>query len=103
MRKNRPGRLRELVTVQYKKLQLFHQIFSARVKALDLPRNIDSRMYHFQSIRWINEYPIVAGLGNLSLQLGLNQSYFLLVAFLNVFPFFGQGYHVLDSSELSSA
>lgn len=66
-------------------------------RGLDFPRNYDSGLYHFSSIRWINEYPLVPGLANLHERLGFNQSYFLFVALLNVHPFFNEGYHVAGS------
>lgn len=66
-------------------------------RGLDFPRNYDSGLYHFSSIRWINEYPIVPGLANLHERLGFNQGYFLFVALLNVHPFFNEGYHVAGS------
>lgn len=57
-------------------------------------KNYDSGLYHFQSIRWLNEYPIVLGLGNLHGRLGFNQSYFSYLGLLNLFPFFNKGYAV---------
>ena len=71
--------------------------------ALDAPVNFDSGMYHFQAIRWSNEFPIVPGLGNLNIQLAVNQSFFLFVAWLNVFPFFNQGFHIANSFLLVAA
>jgi hypothetical protein len=52
----------------------------------------DSGLYHFGSIRWLNEYAIVPGLGNLHWRLALNQSYFGFLAILNVAPYWGKGY-----------
>ncbi|OQW96441.1 MAG: hypothetical protein BWK77_04700 [Verrucomicrobia bacterium A1] len=46
----------------------------------------DAGMYYYQAIRWINEYPVVFGLGNLNLQLGINQTYFLWAGLLNLHP-----------------
>ena len=63
-------------------------------RAMTIPNNYDSGLYHFQSIRWLNEYPIVLGLGNLHWRLALNQSYFGFLGLLNVFPFWGKGYAV---------
>jgi len=43
----------------------------------------DSLVYHFYTIKWLNNYAITPGMGNLFTYLGLNQSYFLYPAFLN--------------------
>jgi hypothetical protein len=64
------------------------------VKTMESPRNYDSGLYHFNSIRWINEYGVVAGLGNLHNRLAFNQSWFDFIAFLNFYPAFNKGYAV---------
>lgn len=49
--------------------------------------NYDSGLYHFNMIRWINEYPVIPGLTNLHGRLDFNQLFFFLTAWLNmVFP-----------------
>lgn len=62
------------------------------VKTMESPTNGDSWLYHFNSVRWINEYGLVAGLGNLHDRLAFNQSWFDFVAFLNFYPTFNKGY-----------
>lgn len=62
------------------------------IRAMEVPTMYDSGLYHFGSIRWLNEYPIVPGLGNLHWRLALNQSYFAYLAMLNIAPFWGKGY-----------
>jgi hypothetical protein len=62
--------------------------------AMALPTNEDSWLYHFQSIQWINEYPVVPGLGNLHFRLAFNQSHFGFLALLNFFPYWNKGYAV---------
>jgi hypothetical protein len=62
------------------------------LRAMETPTMYDSGLYHFGSIRWLNEYPIVPGLGNLHWRLALNQSYFGFLALLNIAPFWGKGY-----------
>lgn len=59
--------------------------------------NYDSGLYHFNTIRWINSYPIVPGLGNLHDRFAYNQSYFLYAASLNFFPYFPFGHTVANS------
>jgi hypothetical protein len=60
--------------------------------AMQAPSMFDSGLYHFGSIRWLNEYAIVPGLGNLHWRLALNQSYFGFLALLNIAPYWGYGY-----------
>lgn len=62
------------------------------MRAMGVPNNFDSGLYHFQSIRWLNEEALAVGLGNLHWRLALNQSYFGFLALLNVFPLWGYGY-----------
>jgi hypothetical protein len=62
------------------------------LKALQAPRNFDSALYHFQTMRWLSEYSIVPGLGNLHGRLAFNQSYFNLLAFLNIQPLGSKSY-----------
>ncbi len=54
----------------------------------------DSDLYHAQSIRWIEEYGVIPGLGNLHTRLAYNSSAFALSALFS-FAFLGQGsFHV---------
>jgi hypothetical protein len=62
--------------------------------AMQAPTMFDSGLYHFGSIRWLNEYAIVPGLGNLHWRLALNQSYFGFLALLNIEPYWDNGYAV---------
>ena len=61
-------------------------------RAMSPPANYDSGLYHFGNIRWLNEYPIVPGLGNLHGRLAFNQSYFSFVALMNIAPIWNKGY-----------
>ena len=60
--------------------------------SMQVPSMFDSGLYHFGSIRWLNEHAIVPGLGNLHWRLALNQSYFGFLALLNIAPYWGHGY-----------
>ena len=62
------------------------------IRAMEAPTMYDSGLYHFGSIRWLNEEPLVPGLGNLHWRLALNQSYFGFLALLNIAPYWGKGY-----------
>lgn len=64
------------------------------LRSMGLPNNFDSGLYHFGSIRWLNEYPIIPGLGNVHWRLALNQSYFGYLSIVNFFPFWNKGYAV---------
>ena len=55
----------------------------------------DSDLYHAQSIRWIEEYGIVKGLGNLHVRLAYNSSAFALSALYSMAFLGGQSYHVM--------
>jgi hypothetical protein len=48
------------------------------------PTNYDTGLYHAQVVRWIEEFKVVPGLGNLHLRLAFNSSWFLLTALFNV-------------------
>lgn len=66
-------------------------------RAMMPPINFDSGLYHFNTIRWINMYPVVPGLGNLHGRLAFNQSFFTYVAALNFYPYFGYGRSLANS------
>ncbi len=53
------------------------------LSSLDNTFIYDTLVYHFYTIKWFNNLPVTPGMGNLFVYLGLNQSYFLLPAFLN--------------------
>jgi hypothetical protein len=61
------------------------------------PIAYDSGLYHFNSIRWLNECHIVPGLGNLHGRLAFNQTFFTYVASLNLYPIFNKGHHLANS------
>ena len=54
----------------------------------------DSDLYHAQSIRWIEEYGVVPGLGNIHSRLAYNSSSFALTALFSMSFLGGQSYHV---------
>ena len=59
--------------------------------ALADPNNYDFYYYHQQSIRWLNEFPITLGLGNLFSKLAFNQSFFSFIALINFYPVSSHG------------
>jgi len=65
--------------------------------ALHSPEYYDSGLYHFNSIRWLQEYAIVPGLGNLHGRLAYNMTFFGYIASLNAFPPFSYGHNLGNS------
>jgi hypothetical protein len=55
-------------------------------RSMLVPAVYDAGLYHLNTIRWINTFPIVPGLGNLHGRLAFNQSYFTWAAALNAVP-----------------
>lgn len=64
------------------------------LRSMGLSNNFDSGLYHFGSIRWLNEYALVPGLGNIHWRFGLNQSYFGFLSLVNIYPLWNKGYAV---------
>ncbi len=55
----------------------------------------DTGLYHAQSIRWLEEYGVVKGLGNLHCRLAYNSSSFALSALYSMAFLGGQSYHAV--------
>jgi len=66
------------------------------VLSMSSPTIFDDGLYHFNTIRWLNEYPVVLGLGNLHSRLAFNQSFFTYVASLNLYPLYNHGYNLAN-------
>lgn len=56
----------------------------------------DSDLYHAQSIRWIEEYGIVKGLGNIHVRFAYNSSIFALSALYSMRGIAGQSLHTVN-------
>ncbi len=56
----------------------------------------DSDLYHAQAIRWIEEYGVVKGLGNLHVRLAYNSAAFPVSALYSMHFITGQSYHVMS-------
>lgn len=54
----------------------------------------DLGLYHMQTVKWFNQFPVVPGLGNLQHRLAFNSSNYLYAAFLNTAFFQGTSYYV---------
>ena len=60
------------------------------------PQHYDTYLYHAQAIRWIEEYGIVPGLGNLHYRFAYNSSYMTLQALFSFKWFTGQSFHAMN-------
>lgn len=78
-------------------LTLFTIVVWIASRSMVSPTNYDTGLYHLNSIRWIESYPIILGLGNLHYRLAFNQSFFLYAAALNFHPFFDHGSAIANS------
>lgn len=56
----------------------------------------DTDLYHAQSIRWIEEYGVVLGLGNLHVRFAYNSSVFALSALFSMKFLLGQSLHTIS-------
>jgi hypothetical protein len=56
----------------------------------------DSDLYHAQSIRWIEEYGIVKGLGNIHVRFAYNSSFFALQALYSMKFLIGDSLHAVN-------
>lgn len=59
-------------------------------------RHYDTTLYHAQTIRWIEEYGVVKGLGNLHNRFAYNSSFFCLQALFGMKFLFGQSMHSVN-------
>lgn len=58
--------------------------------SLGPPLLYDTGLYHLQTIKWIEEYPVVPGLANLHSRFGFNSNLFSLYALTSLANIFGQ-------------
>jgi hypothetical protein len=93
----RPFTSTQIITTFLVTLFFLSVVIWVSARAMLPPTNYDSGLYHLTSIRWINSYPIIPGLGNLHSRLAYNQSFFVYVAALNFYPFFGYGRSIANS------
>ena len=76
--------------------KMFIMLFLFLLFAYGTSRGIihyDTGLYHAQSIRWIEEYGVLKGLGNLHCRLAYNSSSFALSALYSMVFLGGQSYH----------
>jgi hypothetical protein len=63
-------------------------------RAMAAEMNSDVGLYHLPTGRWLSEYPVVPGLGNLNWRLAFNSSYFLYWAAMDFGPWAHRVHHV---------
>lgn len=90
--------VRELMqeNLQYRSLKFWGMIVLFLLFAYGTSRGMihyDTGLYHAQSIRWIEEYGVVKGLGNLHCRLAYNSSSFALSALYSMAFLNGGSYH----------
>ncbi len=60
------------------------------------PGHYDTGLYHAQAIRWIEEYGVVPGLGNLHMRLAYNSAFMCLQALFSLQWLLGDSLHTLN-------
>lgn len=60
------------------------------------PQHYDTALYHAQAVRWIEEYGVVPGLGNLHNRFAYNSAFMPLQALFSLKWLFGQSLHTLN-------
>lgn len=70
--------------------------------ALGEPTNYDSFLYHFASLRYHSEFPAIEGLVNLYFPLGNQSATFPLASALDVWPFQGEGFRLVNGLLVSA-
>ncbi len=65
-------------------------------RAIGAPLNIDSGFYHFTSVRWLVEHPIVPGVGNIHDRLGFNNAGLLWNAMIEGSIWSGRSHHIVN-------
>ena len=74
----------------------FAIVIGAALWTVITPQHYDTYLYHAQAIRWIEEYGIVPGLGNLHYRFAYNSSYMTLQALFSFKWLTGQSFHVMN-------
>jgi hypothetical protein len=72
-------------------------VFRALYLSIGGPTEYDTLLYHAQIVKWLKEYSIVPGLGNLHHRLAYNSSFHVLASFLDVGVFQDKSFHGLNS------
>ncbi len=71
-------------------------VFFTLVWTNQAPGQYDTGLYHAQAIRWVEEYGVVPGLGNLHMRLAYNSAFMSLQALFSLGWLVGQSLHSLN-------
>lgn len=78
-------------------LLLFLLVIVFSLIAVQSPNYVDTGLYHAQSIRWIEEYGVVKGLGNLHHRFAYNSAFLCLQALFSWKDIVGQSLHGMNA------
>lgn len=82
--------------VWWRLLLLFLCLISALLWTTQDPGQYDTGLYHAQAIRWIEEYGVVPGLGNLHMRFAYNSAFLCLQALFSLEWLVGQSVHSMN-------
>lgn len=80
----------------YRTTALFICMVVTAVWTVQDPGHYDTGLYHAQAIRWVEEYGVVLGLGNLHMRLAYNSAFMCLQALCSLQWLLGQSVHSLN-------
>lgn len=104
LNRNRLLKYIKIIKCNFRKLTIFQIGFIAATLILFIlyltmgPTKYDSGFYHYQHIRWNEEYSVVPGLANLEDRFGFNSNSLLLSAIFTFRFLFGQAIHMLHNT-----
>lgn len=90
-----PGSRRGKMTL-WRALLLLICLLSAILWTTQDPGQYDTALYHAQAIRWIEEYGVVLGLGNLHMRFAYNSAFMCLQALFSLEWLVGQSLHTMN-------
>lgn len=85
-----------LITYKWNIIVMILCLFVTLVWTTRQPWHYDTGLYHAQAIRWIEEYGVVPGLGNLQMRLAYNSAFMSLQALFSLEWLVGQSMHSLN-------
>lgn len=81
----------------FQRILLIMSILSVLIFILNVFTYFDGEYYHFQNIRWNEEYPVIPGLASIEDRFGFNSNYLLLSALFSLRFIFGEPVYGLQS------
>lgn len=80
----------------YKWVTVFLIGIATLIWTVSYPRHYDTSLYHYQAIKWIEEYGVVPGLGNLHNRFAYNSAFMPLQALFSFEWLIGQSLHTVN-------